>query len=38
MRGRLLNLASAEYLLLSAPHGNDGVLFQQRKEIYPEAQ
>jgi len=36
MRGRGLKLASAEYLVLSAPHGNDGVLLRQRKEIYPE--
>jgi len=24
------------YLMVSAPHGNDGVLLRQRKEIYPE--
>ncbi|MBN1226049.1 MAG: hypothetical protein JXA79_03585, partial [Deltaproteobacteria bacterium] len=37
MRGEGLKLSPAEYLLLSAPHGNDGVLLRQRKEIYPEA-
>jgi len=36
MRGKRLKLSLTEYLLLSAPHGNDGVLLRQRKEIYPE--
>jgi hypothetical protein len=33
LKGRM-----AEYLLLSAPHDNDGVLLRLRSEIYPEPQ
>jgi len=37
MREERLHLASAEYLLLSAPHGNDGVLLRQRKDHSPQS-
>jgi hypothetical protein len=33
LKGRM-----AEYLMLSAPHDNDGIRLRRRKEMYPEAQ
>jgi hypothetical protein len=36
MRGKASNLAPAEYLLLSAPHDNDGVRLRRRSEMNPE--